>query len=184
MNVLLAAFAYAVLSSSAAGYQVENVALGGRATMSSSHSSASVGYIGHATNAIDGNQNSNFHKGSCTHTEREMSPWWRVDLRTPHKIQYVTITNTVSEPQRMNGAELLIGNSLANNGNNNPRCATISSIASGATETFQCNWMVGRYVNLIIRGREEWLTPCEVEVYGIPEEPISSCTCCRETIRT
>ncbi|XP_078503276.1 fucolectin-like [Lissotriton helveticus] len=169
----------AVVFSSSAGYKVGNVALGGRATMSTllAGQSASAGYLGHAINAIDGNQNPNFYQGSCAHTDREMSPWWRVDLLKPHKVQYVTITNTLTAPERMNGAELLIGNSLADNGNKNPRCATISSIASGATQTFQCDGMVGRYVSIIIRGREDYLTPCEVEVFGYPEDQASTCVC-------
>ncbi|KAJ1158879.1 hypothetical protein NDU88_011552 [Pleurodeles waltl] len=178
MNSFLAVlFVNVVLFGVVTGSRVENVALRGRASMSSllAGPSAHLGYLGHAINAIDGNLHPNFYAGSCVHTNREMSPWWRVDLLAPHKIQYITITNTESAPERMGGVELLIGNSLANNGNNNPRCATISSIPSGGTQTFQCNGMVGRYVNLYTRGREDYLTPCEVEVYGYSEEQACSC---------
>ncbi|KAJ1158340.1 hypothetical protein NDU88_011031, partial [Pleurodeles waltl] len=98
----------------------ENVALHGRATMSSQLPDTNIGHFGHAMNAIDGNMNSNYHQGSCSHTDREMSPWWRVDLLVPYKIQYMTITVTNTSPERLNGAELFIGNSLANNGNSNP----------------------------------------------------------------
>ncbi|XP_078506269.1 fucolectin-like [Lissotriton helveticus] len=178
MNSFLAALLVnVVLFGVAIGYRVENVALRGRAAMSSllAGSHAATGYLGHAINAIDGNLNPDVFSGSCAHSNNEMSPWWRVDLLTPHRIQYITITNTETAPERMNGVELLIGNSLANNGNNNSRCATISSIPSGGTQTFQCNGMVGRYVNLYTRGRADFLTPCEVEVYGYPEEEACSC---------
>ncbi|KAK9514326.1 hypothetical protein VZT92_027802 [Zoarces viviparus] len=45
------------------------------------------------------------------------------------------------------------------------RCAVITSIPSGGVGEFQCNGMDGRYVNVVIP-REEYLTLCEVEVYG------------------
>ena len=47
-----------------------------------------------------------------------------------------------------------------------PRCAVISHISEGFTQTFQCNGMDGRYINIVIPGRTEYLTLCEVEVYG------------------
>uniref|UniRef100_A0A8C2WEL5 Si:ch211-215k15.4 n=1 Tax=Cyclopterus lumpus TaxID=8103 RepID=A0A8C2WEL5_CYCLU len=138
----------------------ENLAHQGKATQSSLHSS------GNAINAIDGNRASYWNQASCTHTKADLNPWWRLDLGTTHRVFSVNITNTIdSVPQRLNGAEILIGDSLENNGNNNPRCAVISSIPGGFTEDFQCNGMDGRYVNVVIPGRSEYLTLCEVEVY-------------------
>ena len=46
------------------------------------------------------------------------------------------------------------------------RCAVISSIPAGATYTFKCNGMEGRYVNILIPGKKKTLTLSEVEVYG------------------
>lgn len=43
----------------------------------------------------------------------------------------------------------------------------ILSIAAGASKTFACNGMEGRYVNVVIPGRRKYLTLCEVEVTGI-----------------
>ncbi|XP_078503283.1 fucolectin-like [Lissotriton helveticus] len=149
----------------------ENVALGGRATQSSilggdwSHQ----GYLAHAINAIDGNQDPEFMHGSCSHTAYQQNPWWRVDLLKPYKIHAISITNRNYKPERLNGAEILIGNSLSNYGNNNARCAYISGIAGGDTQTFYCYGMVGRYVNVIIRGRQEYLTLCEVQVFAQPK---------------
>ncbi|KAF3837322.1 hypothetical protein F7725_004786 [Dissostichus mawsoni] len=64
----------------------------------------------------------------------------------------------------LNGAEIRIGNSLENNGNNNPRCAVIT-VTSDATVTFNCNHMQGRYVNIINPGVGKDLQMCEVKVY-------------------
>ena len=41
-------------------------------------------------------------------------------------------------------------------------------MAAGTSQTFVCNGMEGRYVNIVIPGRQEYLTLCEVEVTGQP----------------
>ncbi|XP_034001614.1 uncharacterized protein LOC117494764 [Trematomus bernacchii] len=139
-----------------------NLALQGKASQSS------VQYFqGLAYNAIDGNRASKWGQDSCIHTKNDLNPWWRLDLVETHKIFSVKVTNTLDNgATRLNGAEIRIGDSLENNGNSNPRCALISSISAGFTETFECNGMDGRYVTIVIPGRKEYLIFCEVEVYG------------------
>ncbi|XP_045068618.1 fucolectin-like [Coregonus clupeaformis] len=122
-----------------------------------------------ADNAIDGNRESDGQKGSCTHTALETNPWWRVDLLDVYRVTAVTITNRGDCcSERLDGAEIHIGNSLENNGINNPRCVVITTIPAGETNIFQCNKMEGRYVVVVIPGRSEYLTLCELEVNGIP----------------
>uniref|UniRef100_A0A8C7DQD7 Fucolectin tachylectin-4 pentraxin-1 domain-containing protein n=1 Tax=Oncorhynchus kisutch TaxID=8019 RepID=A0A8C7DQD7_ONCKI len=151
------------------GTPAVNVALKGVASQSSLN-----GY-GNAHNAIDGNRESNYDKRSCTHTEQETNPWWRVDLLDVTRVTAVSITNRGDGvPERLDGAEIRIGNSLENNGINNPRCDVISNIPAGKTYTFQCNAMEGRYVVVVIPGRSEWLTLCEVEVFATVKTPESS----------
>ena len=94
----------------------ENLALQGKASQSSL-----LSYLGNAYHAIDGNRGSNWIKGSCSSTTDEFSPWWRLDLQKTHKVFSVNITNRNLYALRLNGAEIRIGDSLANNGNNNPR---------------------------------------------------------------
>uniref|UniRef100_A0A4W5MF13 Fucolectin tachylectin-4 pentraxin-1 domain-containing protein n=1 Tax=Hucho hucho TaxID=62062 RepID=A0A4W5MF13_9TELE len=122
------------------------------------------------SNVIDGNRNSNYNSGgSCSSTEFNTNPWWRVDLLDVYRVTAVTITNRGDCcPERLNGAEIRIGNSLENNGIYNPRCVVISNIPAGETNTFQCNEMEGRYVVVVIPGQNKILTLCEVEVYGTP----------------
>uniref|UniRef100_A0A8C9Y0C2 Si:ch211-215k15.4 n=1 Tax=Sander lucioperca TaxID=283035 RepID=A0A8C9Y0C2_SANLU len=138
----------------------ENLALQGKATQSSLY------MFGAAYNAIDGNNGSRWDDGSCTHTNNNIDPWWRLDLRKTHKVFSVKITNRDEDAERLNGAEIRIGDSLANFGNSNTRCAVITSIPAGGVGEFKCNGMDGRYVNIVIPGREEFLSLCEVEVYG------------------
>ncbi|XP_026040496.1 uncharacterized protein LOC113032058, partial [Astatotilapia calliptera] len=142
-----------------------NVARIGQVAQSSTYGNAKP------ENAIDGNHASNYNQGSCAHTNNDLNPWWRLDLLKPYKINTVTITNRQDCcPERINGAEIRIGNSLNDNGNANPRCAVISSIAAGASQTFACTGMEGRYINIVIPGRTEYLTLCEVEVDGTLSE--------------
>uniref|UniRef100_A0A8C7DDA1 Fucolectin tachylectin-4 pentraxin-1 domain-containing protein n=1 Tax=Oncorhynchus kisutch TaxID=8019 RepID=A0A8C7DDA1_ONCKI len=146
--------------------QTYNVALRGVAAQSSQFSDRNAHY------AIDGNSNTNY--GSCTHTAQDTNPWWRVDLLDVYKVTAVNITNRDDVPERLDGAEIRIGNSLENNGINNPRCDVISNIPAGKTYTFQCNAMEGRYVVVVIPDRSEWLTLCEVEVFATVKTPESS----------
>ncbi|KAM3931076.1 fucolectin-like [Leptodactylus fuscus] len=156
-----------------------NVALQGRATQSSIYKDSRYhyGYLGMPINAIDGNQDTEFDHGSCSHTHQELSPWWRVDLLRSYRIGHITITNRGDCcGNRLNGAEILVGDSLANNGNNNPRCAVVGTIPAGGSQTFQCNDMVGRYVSVTLPGKEEYLHLCEVEVFGADLQEEHSCS--------
>ncbi|XP_062399921.1 fucolectin-like [Sardina pilchardus] len=139
-----------------------NVALKGKATLSNLYGH------GIAYNAIDGNRDGIYDHGSCAHTKVHLSPWWRVDLLQKYKVFSVIITTEVSVPERLDGAEIRIGNSLIDNGVNNPRCDIISSVPAGFSVTYECNGMEGRYVTVVIPGRIGHLILCEVEVYGLP----------------
>ncbi|XP_072249502.1 uncharacterized protein [Leuresthes tenuis] len=147
------------------GYRVpaeENLAVYGKASQSSVHSG------GIAYNAIDGNRASFWNQNSCSLTSAEFYPWWRLDMGRTHKVFSVNITNCADDGHNnfINGAEIRIGDSRENNGNNNPRCAVISAIPAGFTQSFQCNGMDGRYINIALPGKTQHLCLSEVEVYG------------------
>ena len=94
----------------------ENVALRGKATQSHRYE-GSQDVFGAAYNAIDGNRESSFSAGSCSCTNEETNPWWRVDLLESYVVTSVIITNRGDCcPERINGAEIHIGNSLRYNG--------------------------------------------------------------------
>ncbi|XP_026101307.1 uncharacterized protein LOC113072525 [Carassius auratus] len=117
--------------------------------------------------AIDFNPGFTQPWSACFSTNVQTNPWWRLDLSFIYRVSIVVITNRLDCcPERINGAEIRIGNSLENTGNNNPICTVISSIPAGVSSTYICNDMEGRYVNLIIPGDSKILTLCEVEVYG------------------
>ncbi|KAG9283886.1 hypothetical protein AMEX_G2722 [Astyanax mexicanus] len=147
----------------------ENVAVKGRATQSSLYSN-SFPFTAIDGNRDDGNTDSNYDHGSCTATTFQPNPWWRVDLLDEYTITSITITNRGDCcAERINGAQIRIGNSLVNNGNNNPWVGVISSIPAGKSKSFHFKEGVsGRYLNVIIPGKKRILTLCEVQVFGFP----------------
>ncbi len=70
--------------------------------------------------AIDGNRGLQQMLTGCSSTLNETNPWWRLDLRHIYRVREVVITNRNDCcAERINGAEIRIGNSLENEGNNN-----------------------------------------------------------------
>uniref|UniRef100_A0A9J8AM11 Fucolectin tachylectin-4 pentraxin-1 domain-containing protein n=1 Tax=Cyprinus carpio carpio TaxID=630221 RepID=A0A9J8AM11_CYPCA len=94
-------------------------------------------------------------------------PWWKLDLMTTYSVNRVNITNRHDCcSDRINGAEIRIGN-VSSNVLSNPVCAVVSTIPAGATYSYPCHGMKGRYVTVNIPGPlQKYLTLCEVEVYG------------------
>lgn len=84
-------------------------------------SQSSLFEFGLASNAIDGNRDGKWEHGSCSHTSNNIDPWWRLDLGRTHKVFSVKIANIDTDSDRLNGAEIRIGDSLGNNGNSNTR---------------------------------------------------------------
>ncbi|XP_026105085.1 fucolectin-like, partial [Carassius auratus] len=138
---------------------LENVAVLGAAIQSSTSG------VWIAENAIDRGLQQLYT--GCSSTLRQTNPWWRLDLYDIYSVNRVVITNRNDCcAEQINGTEIRIGNSLENNGNNNPICAVIPAIPAGESYSYSCGGMEGRYVNLIIPGDMKLLTMCEVKVYG------------------
>ncbi|XP_076842398.1 uncharacterized protein LOC143486818 isoform X2 [Brachyhypopomus gauderio] len=134
----------------------KNIALGAQAVQSS------TAFSGPAENAVDGNTESDYYQYSCTHTATEDNPWWRVELPDAYNITTVKITNRGDCcSERLYGAQIRIGNSLENNGNDNKLIATVGSRIS-----YKFFPVEGRFVNIIIPGRQKILTLCEVKIFA------------------
>ncbi|XP_066434343.1 fucolectin-3-like [Eleutherodactylus coqui] len=143
-----------------------NQALNGEATQISDLQLPTMGY---ANKSIDGNKDTTYKVGSCSHTIHTSNPWWQVDLKKVYSISKVILTNKMDCcSERLLAAEVRIRNCP---NNRNPVCGTVTSLAS-ATLPFCCNGMVGQYVSVGIPGRVEYLTLCEVEVNG---DPVKGC---------
>ncbi|XP_039769913.1 fucolectin-6-like isoform X2 [Ornithorhynchus anatinus] len=124
---------------------------------------------GDSKNAIDQSPSSSFTRNHCTHTRKDYQPWWRVDLHSRAIVSSVVILNRGDRCQeRINGAEIRIGDSELEGGRYNPRCAVISSMGPGEAAGFFRRGMKGRYVSVIVPHRREYLSLCEVQVHGQP----------------
>ncbi|KAF7644137.1 hypothetical protein LDENG_00227020, partial [Lucifuga dentata] len=141
-----------------------NVALRGKATQSHRYKDS----FSAAYNAIDGNRESRYWAGSCSSTIEQRNPWWRVDLLHTYVVTSISITNRGDCcPERINGAQIHVGNSLDDNNATNPLVGVISELMEGKTFTVTFNNLVeGRYVTVVLPGPNKTLTLCEVEVYG------------------
>ncbi|XP_034564501.1 deleted in malignant brain tumors 1 protein-like [Notolabrus celidotus] len=147
-----------------------NVAPTGTASQSTTYSylSPRLGrlLVANASLAIDGNKNPEHYDGSCTHTSHAYTHWWSLLLPAVYRITHISITNRMLFTQRINDAQILIGTSTENNGNNNPRCDGVYGINPGATRTFNCGGMIGQMVTVNLKGSNSALSMCELEVYG------------------
>ncbi|KAM4687850.1 fucolectin-4-like [Discoglossus pictus] len=128
---------------------------------------------GNPRRAIDGNKSGTYGDGSCTHTDKDNPAWWRVDLNDDYKISRVIVTNRRDCCyERLGGAEVRVGNST--HLNKNSLCGIIWDVLA-PTVTICCDRMEGRYVSIAIVTRREYLTLCEVEVYGVPVHDKTPC---------
>ena len=69
----------------------ENLAYQKNTDQSSTNSDGDA--TGASGNAVDGNSNTNFKKGSCARTFSEKQPWWRVDLGNVELVNEVYVVN-------------------------------------------------------------------------------------------
>ena len=128
-------------------------------------SQSSTGWNGHAARAIDGNPDTNYGAGSCTHTNHDNSPWWQIRLAGETTVYAVKVTNRGDCcGGRLNGLEVTVNGQL---------CASGVSFSQGETKEITCTAPVtGTDVRLEIPGRREYLTLCEVEVRGAQRDTI------------
>ncbi|XP_034615489.1 uncharacterized protein LOC117871842 [Trachemys scripta elegans] len=138
----------------------QNLALGRPATQSSTLPS------GVAEKAVDGKRDGKWEQGSCSHTQLDTEPWWIVDLGSRQSVSAVIVKNREDEccGERIRGAQIRVGDSVIDHGKHNPICGTITDTRPGSVTTICCNGLEGRFVTIVIPGRAEYLTLCEVEV--------------------
>ncbi|XP_030230654.1 fucolectin-like [Gadus morhua] len=118
-----------------------------------------------AERAIDGNSSPQWDQGSCSHTHSLAKQWWRLELPGVYRVSEIHVTNRNEFREWLNGIEIFIGNSRANNGNDNPRCAIINDDPGCLTQTVKCWGMEGRFINFY-KSSSGYLQLCEVKVYG------------------
>jgi len=138
----------------------ENVAAGKPTSQSS------TGYGGSSSRAVDGNGDTSWGGSSCTHTNSESNPWWRVDLGEEMEVDAVSVTNRGDCcGDRLSNFEVQVGDTDAWDANT--KCGGQQySVAQGQTLDVGCSSAAGRYVFVGIPGGSKTLTLCEVAVSG------------------
>lgn len=114
----------------------------------------------------------------CSETQKETSPWWKVDLITPQAVRVVRITTRgCCGHQPIQDLEIRVGNSSVDL-QRNPLCAWYpGTVDEGITKTFTCaRALVGQYVAIQLVGVEGSLSLCEVEVFTNEEFSVEKCT--------
>lgn len=123
---------------------------------------SSVLHSGIATRAIDGQVNSVWTGGSCTHTTYEWKPWWRVQLPMTYHIAAVQVTNrgdccgeqcNICSPMNV-----LVDLS---------ECQANVQFTHGETKEIPCP-MVGDSIKIQLYD-EDYLMLCEVKARGTPQ---------------
>jgi hypothetical protein len=118
-------------------------------------SQSSEGWGGKPSRAIDGNTNQRYPSNSCTHTHRAGRPWWKLDFGSSKMVSKVQVWNRADCCNaRLAGALVKVGTSV---------CGTLGN--SKSMQTINCNNKVGTYL-MIQQARSDYLTLCEVKVYG------------------
>jgi len=151
----------------------ENIALG-KDTLQ-----VNTGWNGDSGRAVDGNADPNYGSQSCTHTLDVYEPWLAIDLGQGYQISNVNLFNRdlccgtrLRDVLVYTAAEMpTVGTppSLNNPGSN--FCAMFDGPAqNGDVVELTCvQSNVGRYL-IIQLAVTEYLTLCEVEVYGVPAD--------------
>lgn len=77
-----------------------------------------------AGRAVDGNRDP-AQRSTCTLTQSESGPWWRVDLQDEYKIDGIAITSVDDKKTKLDGVEIWTGISEGLNDINNIRWSSI-----------------------------------------------------------
>ena len=127
---------------------------------------------GVSTRAVDGNTNRYWGGGSCTHTQTQDNPWWRLDLEKTRSVISVKIWNRADSccSDRLQGFEVWIGDN-ASSYSANLRCLTGGTAPiTDPHQVYVYCIGTGRYLFIALPGNDRVLTLCEVEVYGMQGE--------------
>ncbi|XP_073259200.1 uncharacterized protein [Porites lutea] len=149
-------------------FKPENIAAGKPTNQSSTYKDRSAS--GESFKAVDGNSDTHFPNGHCSHTLTDNPSWWSVDLGADHlPVFEVRIVNRFSTSdsirQRNNGYKITLGNSSTVTSNSEciGRYSFIHFIASAVC--YNNPLKTGRYVG-IMTTKQQLLQLCEVEIYS------------------
>jgi len=97
--------------------------------------------------------------GTCTHTYRSTTNWWKVDLSQAYQVTKVELTNRYDCCwSRLSNFEIYVGSK---------KCAYIkNAVGRGATKTFACSGK-GMEIKVALK-KNDYLTLCGFKAFGSP----------------
>ncbi|XP_070546665.1 uncharacterized protein [Ptychodera flava] len=118
--------------------------------------------------AVDGDSDPAFCHGSCSVSQLEFEPWFRIDLGKPRTVHFVSVTTADDciDSKPLLGAEVRVGNFM--DFKKNRLCGVVTEdVSMYPNIDMQCLHapVTGRYVTVQIRCRESRLYVCELEVW-------------------
>ncbi|XP_071953688.1 uncharacterized protein [Antedon mediterranea] len=150
---------------------IKLLSLGKTTGQSSTTSWSSI--IGSSDKAVDGNLSPNYYEGSCTHTDLEPEPYWYVDLGAEFNIEHVTIVNRATNGNRLINAQVSVSRQSAPTTFQSCGSPITTSMYEESQQdssrviTIQCGSLLrGRYVTVKLVDTQNYLSLCEVSVYG------------------
>ena len=101
---------------------------------------------------------------TCSLTDIEDNPWWRLDLGYSTTIKQLFIAGPRSGPGPTD-FEIRVGDSADNDTN---KCGAKHRVRPGEIKTITCN-LTGQYITIRVPENGRALSLCEVVVYGMGE---------------
>lgn len=131
--------------------------------------------------AVDGNLDTEYAGGSCTHTGESALAWWQVDLGALHSVETVSVYHrTDCCRDRLIGSRVVISDQADYTVlGGSTTCFSLVRVGSFVTpepgrdsvpETGSCEGRVGRYLTVVGDKRDKdnfYMTICEFEVAGV-----------------
>ncbi|XP_055884517.1 uncharacterized protein LOC129926178 [Biomphalaria glabrata] len=134
-----------------------NVALKQRTWQTSNYSANGVDFD--ASRAVDGNTNSDFDKGSCTHTnDRDSKPMWNVTFPLSEITRYV-LYNRNSNEDRLAGF-FLVGE------NSGSQKFSYNDTSTSGSPVYIVVDAAKNNLNQVKISTKQYVTLCETEIYG------------------
>ncbi|XP_033635941.1 fucolectin-like [Asterias rubens] len=151
--------------------------LQGKPSSQSSTAKSSRGPLLSASLALDGKPSlTRFFDHSCTHTDTERDPWWKVDLQSTHCLGEITLINRGDCcGERLDDAAVRAGTNddIYQNGICGSRVTSAQASILGGLTMITCDPpVVAQYVSVDLVGGSEILSLCEVTV---KEYPMKEC---------
>merc|ERR1711959_442108 len=102
-------------------------------------------------------------------THSNHNAWWRVDLQSTRRIERVEVWNRGDCcGSRLNGFEVHV---------DQQECGGKNNVGQGQMKSVACGGKAGRYVKVVLAGRSDYLTLCEVKVWARDDAaPTLKCT--------